>query len=237
MTEQVVCQTASLPSTRVELGADAPAAVPSAHCRALIPADSVVYSAPAKRLVSASGPDCHRRMPLTASPWRRRSALRSGALGISAPSGRRPQRATGAAIGVGSMIRPLAATGERRPRSRRSIGTNVGIGQTLAAAGLAPVIVDCGAGTRELPATSAAGRSCCRVRARARARRWRTGRPPRVRSGTATPRMARQWSSRPAADVPGPRRVLATLGSLAAVAIAAAADTTGAPVERNRGVR
>lgn len=150
MTEQVVCQTASLPSTRVELGADAPAAVPSAHCRALIPADSVVYSAPAKRLVSASGPDCHRRMPLTASPWRRRSALRSGALGISAPSGRRPQRATGAAMGVGSMIRPLAATGERRPRSRRSIGTNVGIGQTLAAAGLAPVIVDCGAGTLEL---------------------------------------------------------------------------------------
>src|SRR5674536_177730 len=67
MTEQVVCQTASVPSTRVELGADAPAAVPSAHCRALIPADSVVYSAPAEWLVSASGPDCHRRMPLTTS--------------------------------------------------------------------------------------------------------------------------------------------------------------------------
>src|SRR5450759_3277702 len=48
------------------------------------------------------------------------------------------------------MIRPLRATAERRPGSRRSIGTNVGIGQTLAAAGLAPVIVDCDAGTLEL---------------------------------------------------------------------------------------
>jgi len=233
MTEQVVCQIASVPSTRVELGADAPPAVPSAHCRALIPADSVVYSAPAKRLVSASGPDCHRRMPLTASPWRRRSALRSGALGISAPSGRRPQRGTGAAIGVGSMIRPLAATGERRPRSRRSIGTNVGIGQTLAAAGLAPVIVDCDAGTLEL--------HCALLR---RSRLLPRPRPP------LADREATAGAVRDGHSPDGPPVVVAArggrarpppgsgeLGSLAAVAIAAAADTTGAPVERNRGVR
>ena len=233
MTEQVVCQIASLPSTRVELGADAPPAVPSAHCRALIPADSVVYSAPAKRLVSASGPDCHRRMPLTASPWRRRSALRSGALGISAPSGRRPQRGTGAAIGVGSMIRPPRATAERRPGSRRSIGTNVGIGQTLAAAGLSPVIVDCDAGTLEL--------HCALLR---RSRLLPRPRPP------LADREATAGAVRDGHSPDGPPVVVAArggrarpppgsgeLGSLAAVAIAAAADTTGAPVERNRGVR
>jgi hypothetical protein len=108
MTEQMVCQTASLPRVRVELADDAPAVVPCAYCRALIPAAAVVDSAPAQRLVSASGPDGHRRMTPTVSPWRRRSPLGSGALG-TAGSGHRPPTAPRLRCGHQRAHDPAAA--------------------------------------------------------------------------------------------------------------------------------
>jgi len=61
-------------------------AVLCAYCRAAIPADSFGYWSPAKRLLSASCPDCHRRVTVAAPMWRRWSAVGSSGLGTSAPA-------------------------------------------------------------------------------------------------------------------------------------------------------
>jgi len=88
MTELMVRQpTVAQTTIPAELAADAPTvvtAMPCAYCRAAIPADSFVYWSPAKRLLSASCPDCHRRMTVAAPMWRRWSAVGSGGLGTSA---------------------------------------------------------------------------------------------------------------------------------------------------------
>jgi len=64
MTELIFRQpTVAQATIPAELAADAPTVVTAvlcAYCRAAIPADSFGYWSPAKRLLSASCPDCHR---------------------------------------------------------------------------------------------------------------------------------------------------------------------------------
>jgi len=90
MTELIFRQpTVAQATIPAELAADAPTVVTAvlcAYCRAAIPADSFVYWSPAKRLLSASCPDCHRRVTVAAPMWRRWSAVGSSGLGTSAPA-------------------------------------------------------------------------------------------------------------------------------------------------------
>src|SRR5664280_2603836 len=94
MTELMVRQpTVAQTTIPAELAADAPTvvtAVPCAYCRAAIPADSFVYWSPAKRLLSASCPSCHRRPPVATRARRGQQSLGWGPVDEGVRRDRRP---------------------------------------------------------------------------------------------------------------------------------------------------